>query len=202
MALVIKNPQVAVAKSDKQTIFYGVSLDGGRVGFTVPVKVANHKITAPSLLLCNGSVSSFSQEGIQQLYLNNASDFKAAAVASPQFNLTPADLLNNIRKAVSEGNHAGAEDALNVLANAGDELAYAKGLQTFVGALAGNKVAEVKGCSKLMKNSTSEHPICSHTGLAAHKVYQDKDGNCRPLFRQGMDETYQGVLFNTSKILG
>jgi hypothetical protein len=197
-----KNPQVAVAKSDDNTIFYSVSLDGGRVGFTVPVKITAGKISAPALLLCNGTVSSFSQDGIDQLYQNNASDFKAAAIASPQFELTPAALLNNIRQAVAEGNHAGAEDALNVLANTGDAVAYAKGLQAFMGGLAGTKTAEVKGCSKLIKNSTSEHPICSHTGLAAHKVYQDKDGNCRPLYRQGVDETYQGAIFNNSKIFG
>ena len=199
-----KNPQVTVAKSDEQTIFYSVALDAGRVGFVVPVKVAGGKITKPTVMLCNGTVASFSQDGINELYVSNASDYKAAAVASPQFDLKPSDLLTNIRKSLAEGNHAGAEDALNVLANAGDEKAYAVGFQLFMQGLAGKKEASVEQptCSMMVKNSTSEHPICGHTGLPVHKVYQDKDGNCRPLYRRGMEETYEGAVFNNHKIFG
>jgi hypothetical protein len=198
-----KNPQVNVAKSDDHTIFYNVALDAGRVGFVVPVKLADGKITKPSVMLCNGTVSSFNQEGINELYVSNASDFKAAAAASPQFELKPSDLLANIRKALAEGNHASAEDALNVLSSAGDEKAYATGFQLFMQCLANKKEATAPSqCSKMVRNASSEHPICSHTGLPVHKVYQDKDGNCRPLYRRGMEETYEGAVFNNSKIFG
>jgi len=199
-----KNPQVTVAKTDEQTIFYNVALDAGRVGFTVPVKISNGKVVKPSLMLANGAVSSFSQQGVNELYVNNASDFKAAAAASPQFGLKPSDVLNNLRAALGEGNHAKAEDALNVLANSGDTKAYATGFQMYLGGLAQKKEAHAHTpqCSHMMKTSTSEHPVCAQTGLPVHRIYQDKEGNCRPLYRRGMDETYEGAVFNNSKIFG
>jgi hypothetical protein len=198
-----KNPQVVVTKSDANTITYSVALDAGRVGFSVPVKVADGKISKPTVMLCNGSVASFSKEGISELYTNNFSDFKAAASASPLYANKPSDIINNVRQAVAEGNLEKAEDALNVLASSGDEKAYATGFQIYMDALSGKKVeaSECK-CSMMIKNSTSEHPICGHTGLPTHKVYQDKQGNCRPLYRRGMDETYEGATFINSKIFG
>jgi hypothetical protein len=55
----------------------------------------------------------------------------------------------------------------------------------------------------LIKNSkVSEHSICGHTGLPIHKVFQDKNGNCQPLYRRGMDETYEGASFMNAKIFG
>lgn len=198
-----KNPQVVVQDSDANTIMYSVALDAGRVGFSVPVKVQDKKVVKPTLMLCSGSVRSFSPEGINELYVNNYSDYKAAASASPQFQLKSADLIESIRKAASEGNHVQAEDALNVLAHNGDEKAYAAGFQLFMQGLSGQaQEAPKTQCSKMIKSAVSEHPICSHTGLPVHKVYQDKDGNCRPLFRRGMDETYEGAVFNNSKIFG
>lgn len=198
-----KNVQVTVAKNDDNTIFYNVALDAGKVGFVVPVKVAGGKITKPSLMLCNGSVAPFSSEGVNALYVNNQSDFKAAAAASPLFGLKTADLVNNIRQAVSEGNNARAEDALNVLASAGDEKAYATGFQIFMQSLGNKDSTTIKTqCSKTIKTASSEHPICVHTGLPTHKVYQDKEGNCRPLYRRDMDDTYEVAAFNNSKIFG
>lgn len=197
-----KNPQITVTGSDESSIHYGVSLDGGKVAFTVPVKISNGTISQPNLLLCNGSVSTFNKSGINSLYVNNQTDFKIAAAASPQFGLKPSDLINNIRDAVIEGNNAKAEDALNILASSGDEKAYATGFQVFLNGIGGVKKAEVS-CSMLVKNSkVSEHAICGHTGLPVHKVYQDKEGNCRPLYRRGMDETYEGASFMNSKIFG
>lgn len=199
-----KNPQVVVTGNDENTIFYGVSLDAGTVGFTVPVKLANGKISNPNLMLCNGSVASFSKDGINTLYVNNQSDYKVAAAASPQFGLKSADLITNIKDALIDGNHAKAEDALNVLANMGDEKAYAYGFHAFITGLSGDKIAApASSCSMVIKNAkVSEHPMCGHTGLPLHKVYQDKDGNCRPMYRKNMDETYEGAVFNNSKIFG
>ena len=199
-----KNPQVTVAKTEDNTIIYSVALDAGRVGFNVPVKIQEGKVVKPSFMLCAGAVAPFTQEGINELYVSNHNDFKAAAVASPQFALKPSDLLNNIRKAMAEGNNAQAEDALNILSTAGDEKAYATGFQLFMQGL-GSKVATASAaptCDRIIRNATSEHPICGHTNLPLHKVYQDKDGNCRPLYRRGMEETYEGAVFNNSKIFG
>lgn len=199
-----KNPQVVVSKTNDTTIFFSVALDAGRVGFTVPVKVASGKLVKPSVLLCNGSVSSFDQESINELYVSNHSDFKAASVASSQYGLKPSEVLNNLRTAIAESNHSRAEDALNVLANSGDTKAYATGFQMYLDGMSQTKVAHAHtpSCGHAIKTASSEHPLCTQTGLPTHKIYQDKDGNCRPLYRRGMDETYEGAVFNTSKIFG
>lgn len=195
------NPQVSVHSSNESSVFYGVSLDAGKVAFTVPVKMSKDNFVKPEMLLCNGSISEFSTDGINELYINNQTDYKIAASASPLFGLKPADLLNNIRSAMAEGNHSKAEDALNVLANTDNLESYAIGFKMFLGALS-NKEEIKTSCSMITKNASSTHPICGHTGLPTHKVYQDKDGNCRPLFRRGMDETYEGACFNNSRIIG
>jgi len=201
------NAQLAVSDVNENTVFYSVSLDGGKVAFTVPVKINASGINKPSVFLCNGSVSLFEKGNIDKLYVNNESDYKAAASASPLFGLKPSDLINNIRAAVVEGNAAKAEDALNVLANTGDEKAYATGFQVFLQGLgtSSTKVAEASApctCTMIVKSSSSQHPICGHTGLPLHKVYQDKEGNCRPLYRRGMDETYEAASFINAKIFG
>ncbi len=197
-----KAPQVTITGNNDSTIFYGVALDGGKVAFTVPVKLASGKLQKPGLLICNGSASTFDKDGVNALYVNNQSDFKVAAAASPLFNLKPSDLLNNIRLALADGNFSKAEDALNVLAQTGDTKAYATGFQLYKSGLSGQTAVAATECSKLIKSASSEHPICSHTGLPAHKVYQDKDGNCRPLYRRGMEDTYEGASFMNSKIFG
>lgn len=199
-----KNPQVVVGKSDKTTIYYHVALDGGRVGFTVPVKVNGEKINKPAFILANGVVSEFSQAGINKLYQENAGDYRAAAIASPQFELKSSDLLDNIRAALSENNLVKAEDALNVLYAQGDAKTYALGFNLYMDGLSGiKKEAAVEcGCSMTIKNASSQHLICGHTGLPINKIYQDKDGNCRPLYRRGMEETYDGATFINAKIFG
>lgn len=200
-----KNPQVTVAKSDNTSIFYSVSLDGGRVGFTVPVKIEAGKISKPGLMLCAAAVANFNKEGINNLYVTNSTDFKAAASASPLFGLKPSDVIDSVRKAVDEGNHSKAEDALNVLASSGDEKAYATAFQIYMSGLSNKMMSTAKpsSCSMIVKNSkVSEHPICGHTGLPLHKTYQDKEGNCRPLYRRDMDDTYEGASFMNSKIFG
>lgn len=197
-----KNPQIVVSKNDENTIFYSVAVDHGRIGFIVPVKVINSKMMIPNVLLCNGSVSAFNENSINELRIKNASDYKAAAVASPQFANKPSELINNIRAALTEGNHDKAEDALNVLAASGDAKAYATGFNIYMEGLAGKKVVAESCCDMILKTAQSQHPICGHTNLPVHKVYQDKDGNCRPLYRKGMDETYEAATFMNAKIFG
>jgi hypothetical protein len=198
-----KNPQVAVSKIENETLFYSIALEAGRVGFVVPVKISQGKIAQPTLMLCNGSIAPFDQQGVNELCLNKYSDVKAAAAASPSYELSSKDLLHTLRQALTEGNLAGAEDTLNVLSSRQDQQAYATGFQMYINGLSFKKEAVNQvTCSMILKNSTSQYPICGHTGLPTHKVYQDKDGNCRPLFRQGMNDTYEGAIFNNSKIFG
>jgi hypothetical protein len=198
-----QNPQINIGKIDHNTLMYSVSLQAGRVAFNVPVKIQAGKIVKPEIVICNGSVNDFSQEGIEELCRDHSCDSQAAAIASPLHDLTTAELLSNIRFAMKSGNHAQAEDALNVLATMGDDKASAIGFSLFMTGLS-PKVASapISQCSRQIKNASSQHPICSHTGLPLHKVYQDKDGNCRPTYRQGMEDTYEGAIFNNSKIFG
>ncbi len=146
----------------------------------------------------------FNKDSVNELYVNNQRDYKVAAATSPQFGLKPSDLVNNIRDAIAEGNHSKAEDALNVLASAGDEKAYAHGFHAFLTGLSGKseKKATESCCSMIIKSASSQHPMCGHTNLPLHKVYQDKEGNCRPTYRKGMDESYEGAVFNNHKIFG
>jgi len=195
------NHQVVITGNDETTIFCGVSLETGKVAFTVPVKVADNKLQKPVIMLCNGSIASFDKAGINGLVSQNKTDSKVAAVASNMASLKPSELVGNLRAALAEENYAKAEDALNVLANAGDEKAYALAFQLYMTGLAGVKTAETK-CSKMIKSASSEYPVCSHTGLPVNKVYQDKNGYCRPLYRKGMDETYEGASFINAKIFG
>jgi hypothetical protein len=199
------NHQVVVTGNDDNTIFYGVSLDTGKVAFTVPVKLADGKLQKPTVMLCNGSLTSFDRKGINGLVSDNKTDAKVAAVASNMASLKPSEVVNNLRQALADENYAKAEDALNVLANSGDQKAYAIAFQLYMDGLSGHKVAQTQ-CTHVRKNasktSVSEHPICAQTGLPTNKVYQDKDGNCRPLYRKGMDETYEGASFLNSKIFG
>lgn len=197
-----RNPQISVSKVDDNTIFYSVALDAGKVAFTIPVKVANKNIIKPEVFICNGSLNSLNRESINKLYVENQIDYKAAAAASPQFGLKPSDLIDNIRSAVEEGNHAKAEDALNVLRTAGDARAYETGFRLYKSALTGKKVSVESKCDMQIKNASSIHTLCGHTGLPLHKVYQDKHGKCCPEYRRDMQETYEAASFINHKIFG
>lgn len=199
-----KNHRITVANSDNNAIFYGVSLDSGKVAFTVPVKVVANKMSEPSVLLCDGVVSSFSADTINKLYMENTSDVKVAAFTSAQYGLKPSELITNIRDAVKDNNFVKAEDALNILKQASDVKAYAIGFKVYSSALAGNLPTprEESKCLQIIKSANNQSPVCAHTGLPVNKVYQDKEGNCRPLYRQGMDESYEGAYFMNHKIFG
>lgn len=200
----IKNPQISVVACDDNTIFYGVSLFGGKAAFKVPVKVANNRVINPDFIICNGSVASFSKESISELLVNGSTDAKVVAATSPQHNLGPAELVQNVKAAVSEGNYAKAEDALNVLQQSGNVSAYKDAFCSYINGMGMTKQASEKqtACSLIVKAKTSSHQMCGHTNLPLHKVYQDDQGNCQPLYRKGMDETYQGAFFMNAKIFG
>lgn len=200
----IKNPQIRVISSDDTTIFYGVSLFGGKTAFKVPVKIANDRIVSPDVLICDGSVASFSKESISDLLVASATDSKVAAATSSQHALTPAELVQNVRMAVAEGNYSKAEDALNILQQSGNATAYRDAFASYINGMGAIKkeASEKTTCSRIVKNATSSHPLCGHTNLPLHKVYQDEHGNCQPLYRKGMKETSEGAFFMNAKIFG
>jgi hypothetical protein len=120
------------------------------------------------------------------------------AAVSPQYGLRTSDLIDNVRKAVDEGNYAKAEDALNVLASAGDKDAYKKGLAAYRTGLSSSK--PMSKCAFVVQSKSSNQAICGHTGLPLNKVFQDKDGNCAPLYHREIEENHIPAAFSAHKI--
>lgn len=196
----LKNHQISVCDSNDSTIFYAVALENGKVAFRVPVKVDGGRLLAPTLIISNGSVEAFSKSGINNLFNKEVADYSAAAAASPLFTLKASELVEAVRTAVISQDYVRAEEALNVLAQVGDEKAYHSAFVAYTNGLGTKKVVATTKCSHIVKNSSSSHELCGHTGLPLHKVWQDKNNNCQPAYRKGMAETYEGGTFLTSKI--
>lgn len=195
----VKRAQLAVQESAADSVTFAVNV--GQTAFSVPVKMAGQ--IAATVLLCRGSVKEFNSANVQALMAQNEQDFKAAAVASPLYSVKPSDLVQTVRTAMAEKNLAKAEDALNVLAASGDDKAHAIAMQSYLGGLNVTASAQVKaecGCSRVIKTASSKFPVCGHTGLPTHKVYQDDNGDCHPLYRKAMNESYEGAAFMTNKI--
>lgn len=205
-SLGFKNAQLNVIDANETAIVYAVSLNDGRIAFNVPVKFANNRLLNPELIICNGSVFNFTKEGIRKLVMSNEKDYKAAAATSAQYGLKPNELINNVRVAMTESNYDKAEDALNILAESGNVEAYKTAFSIFTSGLSLTKQASVEAegyaCSLIVKNASSEHPICGHTNLPLHKVYQDKHGQCHPLYRRGQNEIFEVPTINNSKVFG
>lgn len=203
-----KNAQITVSDSNENTVFCAVALDSGRVAFTVPVKIQDNKVSSPEVMLCSGSINQFSADGIKKLYASNITDYSAAATASPHYGLKASDLIDAVRDAVSDNNLAKAEDALNVLAESGDAQAYASGFKIYAAGLTGEATAlditknPHYNPNDFYTTASSSQLISKQTGLPITKIYIDDNGNHRPLYRRGMQETYQGGFFMNYKIFG
>jgi hypothetical protein len=195
------NSQISVCDSDKTSIVYAVSLNAGKLAFRVPIRVQDNKIIDPVILISNGAIESFSKEGLNSLLNKNVSDYKTAAVASPLYGLKPSELVQIIREAMLEQNFVKAEDTLNVLAESGDEKAYKTAFTIYTNGLNSDLTEKNEcKCSMVVKNASSKYPLCGHTGLPLYKVYTDKNGDCHPLYRKGMEDTQEGAYFLNSKI--
>lgn len=193
-----RNFQVAVADCTANTVTYAVKL--GKTAFHAPVKM-NTASPIAEMIICNGSVRQFNRTNIEEFMHKEAVDYGAVAAASPFSGGKPSELIEVVRHAMQEKNFLKAEDALNILAQTDGRAyqvamgAYLNGLQT----TASSEEPETQ-CGRIVRNAHSKFPICGHTGLPTHKVYQDKNGDCHPLYRKGMEESYEGAIFNTSKI--
>lgn len=195
------NCQIKVARHDSKKVFYAVGLNS-RTGFIVPIKMAE-TVGFPTIVMTNGEVHGFDKESIDALDSSGIGDLGAVAAASPRSGLRPSELIEVIKVAMVEGNIAKAEDALNVLKNSGDEVAYNNGFNHYMSGLnPSNLVVEASsGCSFIIKNAkTSQYALCGHTNLPLHKVYQDKFGQCLPNYRKNMDETSEAVSLIVNKI--
>ena len=193
------NSQIAVNSSNDDTIFYAVCVDGQK-GFSVPVKVSKKQVLPPKVAIADGGIYSLDAAGISQI-IAGTSDQRAVAMASQLHEVKPSELIEEIRMAMEAKNYKRAEDALNVVKQSGNEQAYHLAYSTYVDGLRG-KVASVpeSKCSAPTKSPSSKYVICSHTGLPVHEVYQDKNGDCLPLYRKGMQETGEGALFLANQI--
>jgi hypothetical protein len=200
----IKNPQMNVSAANETSVIYSVSINGGRLAFNVPVKFASNRVLAPEFLICSGKILPFNQAGLRSLSLSNQKDHAAAASTSPQYGLKPNELIENVRLAMEEGNLEKAEDALNVISESKNLEAYKIAFEIYKNGLSLKKTASASSskCSRTIKTASSQHPICGHTNLPLHKVYQDEHGNCHPLYRRDMAANYDGAYFMNSKVFG
>jgi hypothetical protein len=203
-SLGVKNSQVNITDANENTIVYAVSLNDGRVAFNVPVKYHSNRLITPDLLICNGTTFPFSKTGLQQLLKNGGRDYRAAAITSAQYGLKPNELIDNVRQSMINGNYSKAEDSLNILLAEENIDAYKIAFTIYSNGLSvsNNIIKDQSGCSMIVKNSSSEYDLCGHTGLPTHKIYQDKYGNCHPLYRRNMEENYEPTSFMNSKIFG
>lgn len=197
-----KSAQVSVVGSDDKSIHYAVAV-GPMTGFRVPVNVVGGVVQPVTVAIASGQVAEFSKVGVDSLCTSDQVDTRMLAAASPCYEMKPAELLDEVKKALSENNLARAEDAINVLAES-DAHNYKVALDIFMNYLSAKpveKTASAKGCSRIVKNSTSSQPICGHLNLPLNKVWQDENGDCQPMHRKAMQDVGDPAIFMASKIL-
>lgn len=194
-----KHAHVTVADADETTVYFAVSVDG-QAGFKVPMKVVDRVIQNPKIVISSGNLYQFSKEGISQVLASEAVDTQAIAVASPAYGLRAGELVEQVRVAIGQGNTDRAEDALVVL-QASNQAAFKEALAIYQQGLNGQiKTASENSCCKTQRKvAYSKYMICGHTNLPVHKVYQDKNGDCQPLYRRSIAEA-EGGSFMHSKV--
>lgn len=192
------NIQIKVADVSEKEVIFAVASD--ITAFKVPVKIAD-KMVEPTFVIANGSIKSFDKAGLSSLIKENKKDFGVIAQVSANYGLKNSELIDIVRQAMVEKNYAKAEDALNVIQESGDELAFQTAFNEFKEGMLPQKEAEVSKCSFIIKSANSQFPLCGHTNLPLHKVFQDKHGSCLPLHRRAELETYEGATFMAHKIL-
>jgi len=197
--------KVALASHDDDSITYAARIDThkGPLGFEVLVDVKNNKLHLPEIIAAQDKVYEFNSNGIQQAIAHNKSDINMVAKVSPMYELKASEVLERMRVAADQKDYKTAEDALNVLAVNGPKEIYALAVNEYTQSLSGKllkQAAPKHKCSRIVKSANHSCELCGHLNMPLDKVYQDEFGHCRPLYRKAMEETYEGVLFNTSKI--
>jgi len=165
-------------------------------GISVPVNVENSLVHPPTLAFANGQVEDFSAQGISNLVASNGvGDVRMASAANPSYGMKPSELMAQVRAGIAESNFVKVEDAITALGEV-DVQAQQNAIQLFLESNNPNTLAKVaseqRGCSRIVKNSTHSQPLCGHLMKPLSEVYQDKHGNCRPLYAKSMEETSEG----------
>lgn len=207
------NSQISVLACDDEdnTITYAVKLDTGNgpVGFEVMAEVVNNKAVVPAIVAISDKAYDFTKNGLDKIAKANDTDYKAVAAVSPLYELKSSEILENIRQAANSGDFKTAEEGLTVLAEKADKEVYNTALMEYMRSISAStnkslqKQASIKSrCTRIVKNASHSVPLCGHCNLPLDKVYQNEHGECVPLYRKQMPDTYEGVLLNTSKIFG
>jgi len=187
------NIQIAVSDNTNEGISYAVAVDG-KFGFTVPMKVQDGRMYLPKVVVSSGRVFDMSAEGISTLLSEGDTDSRAVAMTSPLYGVKPSQLVDKVHDAMVEENFVAAEDALHVLKNSGDEVAYKAALTLYVKGLKGIPEEARHTCKAAFERPNSKYLICSHTGLPVHQVYTDKYGHCQRAYRKDMSQSSEGGI--------
>ncbi len=128
-----KNVQVSVADSDENTLYCAASV--GTAGFKIPLTVKDSMVSFPTIALAAGRLYDFSKEGLKELVNSSSKDVRMMATASKMSELSPSEVLKQIKLAMEVKDYDRAEDCLNVLASMDDSVSYHAGLATYMNAL-------------------------------------------------------------------
>ena len=110
-----KSVQVKVSDVEQDKIFYAAAVGTG-TGFKVPVEVSEGRVSSPQIIFAEGIVTAFTKEAVAEIVKSGTGGNKRAlAAASACYEMKPTELLDVVREAVSEGNFARAEEAINTL---------------------------------------------------------------------------------------
>ena len=201
------NAQVVVASCDEDSLTFAARVDSssGPFGFEVPVEVKNNRVNVPTVIAVKDKLYDLTKEGVSRAVYEKVSDNKMVAKVSPLYELKPSETMARLREAADHKNVVAAEEALMVLAENEDPRLYSNALAEYMRSLNPNN--EIKkeasthcGCKMVVTSSTHSVPLCGHLNLPLDKVYQDKHGDCQPLYRKAMDESYEGMTFIANKI--
>lgn len=192
------NAQIKISKSNDKEITYVVKANN--VAFNVPVKI-DENVQEPTYFVASGNVEPFTSDGVNKLLSLSVVDTKAMAVASPLYDVHPAKLVETVEQAINERNFKKAEDALNVLeeVHPNDTLAYKTAFEIYMNGLSETPQEKRSGCTNIVHNANHSTPVCGHLNLPLNKVFQDKHGTCRPLYRKD-EEVATGGYLMTNKI--
>lgn len=189
--------KINLLKSSNDSLIFNVLSKSGKT-FTVPVKVSGSNCLSPDYAVFNGGVQKLDKKFESKLAsseLDKASFKHVANLA-----VLNSDQLLSLAKQFSDSKEfEKMATVLEVLKDKDIQL-YKNAYKFILGDI--KKEASINKCSKLVERKNSIHKICEHTGLPENKVYQDKDGNCRPLYRKELDNMPEKGFYMTSKILG
>lgn len=198
------NANIRVSDVDESTVYFAVSVDN-KGAFNVPMKVMGQNIQYPQLTISAGSIHNFSKAGISEILSNGEVDNQMMAVASPAYGLKSSELIEQVRSSMIEGNLVRAEDALTVLQQNSDIPAFKEAFAIYQAGLSGSltkTASQQSSCSKQRKVAYSKYVICGHTNLPTHKVYQDQNGDCQPLYRKNIAEAEGGSFLHSKVYFG